>query len=57
MTVTRHLPIASVPARPPTDMTPETAPPAEPVAWKQVGSLALIIAGVWTPLALALLLA
>ncbi|MDT0631842.1 hypothetical protein RQM47_07425 [Rubrivirga sp. S365] len=33
------------------------APPTEPIAWKQVASLALIVAGVWAPLALALLLA
>lgn len=33
------------------------APPHEPVAWKLVGALVLIVAGVWVPLALALLLA
>ena len=33
------------------------APPAEPVAWKLVASLVAIVAGVWLPLALALLLA
>ena len=33
------------------------APPAEPVAWGLVASLVAIVAGVWGPLALALLLA
>lgn len=37
--------------------TRRPAPPSDPVAWKQVGMLALIVASVWAPLALALLLA
>ena len=38
-------------------MSVHPAPPVEPVAWKQVASLALIVVGVLSPLALALLLA
>ena len=43
----------------PTTLPPDRrpAPPSEPLAWKLMASLALVVAGVWGPLALALLLA